>query len=130
QILGTPTGFFIYSTKIFDFIRNTDPPQYGPATALASTTLILIALVIPLQRWLLQRKRYTTISGQFKPGLIDLGQWRWLAFGLVVSLVLLLTLVPLITLVGGTLMTRVGFFQVDPLFTLQHWTAVFNSRLF
>jgi len=65
QLLGTPIGFFIYSTKIFDFIRNTDPPQFGQATALASTTLILIALVIPLQRWLLQRRRYTTVSGQF-----------------------------------------------------------------
>ena len=130
QILGTPTGFFIFSTKIFDFIRNTDPPQYGQATALASTTLILIALVIPVQRWLLQRRRYTTVSGQFKPGLIALGQWRWWVFGLVTFLVLFLTLVPLITLVGGTLMTRVGFFQVDPLFTLQHWTAVFKSRLF
>ena len=32
QILGTPIGFYIYTTRIFEWVRRFDPPQYGPAT--------------------------------------------------------------------------------------------------
>jgi ABC-type Fe3+ transport system permease subunit len=62
RILGTSIGFFVYSTKIFQQIRDFDPPQYGQATALASVTIILIAAIIPVQRWLLQRRQYTTVT--------------------------------------------------------------------
>ena len=48
-------------------------PNYGEATVLASLTLLMIVLIIPLQRWILERRRYTTITGSFRPGLIDLG---------------------------------------------------------
>ena len=52
-LLGTPIDFYVYSTKIFALVR-TDIPQYGEATALASITLLVIALIIPLQRWVLE----------------------------------------------------------------------------
>ena len=75
-LFGMPFGFYVYSTKIFALIR--DPiPNYGEATVLASITLLMIALIIPLQRWILERRRYTTITGSFRPGLIDLGRWNY-----------------------------------------------------
>lgn len=130
QILGTPIGFYIYSTKIYDLIRNFEPPLYGQATALASLTLLIIGAIIPLQRWLMSRRQYTTVSGQFKPGLINLGRLQPFVFLLVVGLVALLTAVPILTLLGGSFMTRVGFFQVTPLFTLDHWFRVFREPMF
>ncbi|HEX9273671.1 MAG TPA: ABC transporter permease subunit, partial [Candidatus Binatia bacterium] len=80
QLLGVPFSFFVYSTMIFDMVRR-EPPLYGQATALASITLLVVALIIPMQRWILQRRHYTTITGSFKPGLIDLGKWKWPVFG-------------------------------------------------
>ena len=130
QILGTPIGFYVYSTKIFQFVRFFEPPLYGAAAALASLTLIIIAVIIPLQRWLLQRRRYTTVTGQFKPGLIDLGRFQPLALLSVVGLVALLTVIPIVTLILGSFMTRVGFFQVTPVFTLTHWYDVLGDRFF
>ncbi len=130
QILGTPIGFYVYSTKIFQFVRFFDPPLYGAAAALASLTLVIIAVIIPLQRWLLQRRRYTTVTGQFKPGLVDLGRFQSLAFLSVVGLVALLTIIPIATLILGSFMTRVGFFQVTPVFTLTHWYDVLDDRFF
>jgi iron(III) transport system permease protein len=126
-LLGTPIDFFVYSTKIFSLIR-TDVPQYGEATALASVTLIVIALIIPLQRWVLERRRYTTITGNFKPGLIDLGRWNYVLFGTIVSLLLLLTVIPAIMLLLGSFMTRIGYFVLG--FTLDHWRLVLNDQLF
>ena len=110
QILGTRIDFFVYSTKIFQFVRFEDPPLYGAATALASVTLIIIAIIYPLSRWLATRRSYTTVSGSFRPGLIDMGKLQPFIFAGIVTLILLLTLVPIATLVLGSFMTRVGFF--------------------
>jgi len=41
--------------------------QLRRSTVLASLTLLMIALIIPLQRWILERRRYTTITGSFVP---------------------------------------------------------------
>jgi ABC-type Fe3+ transport system permease subunit len=68
-LLGMPFSFYVYSTKIYALVRNAIP-NYGEATVLASLTLLMIALIIPLQRWILERRRYTTITGSFRPGLI------------------------------------------------------------
>ena len=126
-LLGVPFGFYVYSTKIFALIR--DPiPNYGEATVLASITLLMIALIIPLQRWILERRRYTTITGSFRPGLIDLGRWNTIAFGLMTLLLVLLTVGPLIVLVVGSFMTRIGYFVLG--FTLDHWKFVLSDPVF
>ncbi len=130
QILGRPFHFFVFSTKIYQFVREFDPPQYGSATALASITLVLIAVIIPVQRWLLSRRQYTTVSGQFKPGLIDLGRYKWLVFGALAVLLAMLVVIPALTLIGGSFMTRVGFFQSQPTYTIEHWRQVWLSPVF
>ncbi|HEY1269637.1 MAG TPA: iron ABC transporter permease [Candidatus Binatia bacterium] len=126
-LLGVPFGFYVYSTKIYALIR--DPvPNYGEATVLASLTLLVIALIIPLQRWILERRRYTTITGSFKPGLIDLHRWNYVAFGLIATLLFLLTIGPLCILVLGSFMTRIGYFMLG--FTLDHWRLVLTDPVF
>ena len=130
QILGTPIRFYVYSTRIYELVRHTEPPAYGQATALASLTLIIILAIIPLQRWLLGRRQYTTISGNYKPGLTDLGFLQPIAFGVVLVIVALLTVVPVLTLLGGSFMTRAGFFQATPTYTLGHWKMVLADPIF
>lgn len=130
QILGTPINFFIYSTKIYNFMRLYEPPKYGIAAALASVTLLVVAFIIVAQRKLLGRRQYTTITGQYRPGLIDLGRMQPVVFTLIVTLVAMLTVVPTLTLIGGSFMTRVGFFEATPLLTTQHWELVLSDRGF
>ena len=126
-LLGMPFGFFVYSTKIFTLIRN-QIPNYGEATVLASLTLLMIALIIPLQRWILERRRYTTITGNFRPGLIDLGRWNYVAFGVIALLLALLTVGPLVILVLGSFMQRIGYFVLG--YTLDHWRLVLTDPVF
>ena len=126
-LLGLPFGFYVYSTKIYALVR--DPvPNYGEATVLASLTLLMIALIIPLQRWILERRRYTTITGSFRPGLIDLGKWNYVLFGLIAMLLALLTVGPLAILVLGSFMQRIGYFVLG--FTLDHWRLVLTDPVF
>ncbi len=126
-LLGMPFGFFVYSTKIFALVRN-QIPNYGEATVLASITLLMIVLIIPLQRWILERRRYTTITGNFRPGLIDLGHWNYIAFAILAAVLALLTAGPLGVLVLGSFMQRIGYFVLG--FTLEHWRLVLTDPVF
>ena len=63
-------------------------------------------------------------------GLIDLGMGKWPVFGGVAFMVGLLTIVPVMMLVLGTFMTRAGFWELTPVFTLGHWTRLFSDNLF
>ena len=131
-LLGTPFRFVNYATLIYQLVRpgEDDMPRYGEATVLASITMVLIAVIIPLQRWIMQRRHYTTVSGGFRPGLIDLGRWKFaLLFG-IWSLIFLLTLAPLASLILGSFMTRAGFFMLNPVFTINNWMAVLAAEDF
>ena len=129
-LLGVPIGFFVYSTLIFEQVRLNEPPLYGQATVLASVTLVVLAFIIPMQRWILQRRRYTTIASGFKPGLIDLGAFKWPVFSAIGLLHALLTFVPVAALLLGSFMWRTGFFNVEGAFTLDNWRFVFQEEVF
>ena len=129
-ILGRPIGFFVYSTLIFDQVRMQEPPAYGQATAAASLTMVVVAFIIPLQRWVLKRRRYTTITGNFRPGLIDLDQWKWPAFGMILFFHVATTFLPLVVMGAGSFMVRSGYFELDPLLTTDHWKLVLTHPRF
>ncbi|MDA1035631.1 MAG: ABC transporter permease subunit [Chloroflexi bacterium] len=126
-LLGARWGFFVYSTLIYQM---TTQYMYGPAVVLASMTLMIIGVIFPLQRWVTRRRHYTTITGSFKPGLLDLGKWKWPFFSGIVLLLLLLTALPILVLIVGSFMSFVGFFNATPTWTLDHWQRVFSDELF
>jgi iron(III) transport system permease protein len=126
-LLGARWGFFVYSTLIFQL---TTQYMYGPAVVIASLTLIIIGFIFPLQRWITRRRHYTTVTGSFKPGLIDLGSWKWVFFGGIVLLLILLTALPIVILIVGSFMNIVGYFNAVPTWTFDHWNRVFSDELF
>ena len=126
-LLGVPFGFYVYSTKVYSLVRSA-VPNYGEATVLASITLLMIVLIIPLQRWILERRRYTTITGSFRPGLIDLGKGNFIAFAILATLLSLLTFGPMLILILGSFMQRIGYFVLG--FTLEHWRLVLSDPVF
>ncbi len=130
-LLGRQIGFFVYSTLIYNLISRPDGfPNYGDAIVLASVTLLIIAVIIPIQRWVVGRRNYTTVAGGFRPGLIDLGPWKWPLFGAIIFTIALMTIVPAIILVVGSFMTLSGVFVAKPLWTLGHWQFVFSDTRF
>jgi iron(III) transport system permease protein len=83
-----------------------------------------------MQRWLLTRRQYTTVTGAYKPGRIDLGAWNPVIVVALLLVLFVLIAVPLVSLVLGSFMTRSGIFILDPLFTTQHWKRVLTDRIF
>ena len=57
------------------------------AAALGSVILMFLAAFIPLQRKLIARRQFTTVTGQFKAKIIDLGMWRYPAAAFVALIV-------------------------------------------
>jgi iron(III) transport system permease protein len=129
-LLGARWGYFVFSSLIYQLVSLEPVPQYAQAIVLASITLLVIAAVIPIQNWIVNRRPYTTVTGSFKPGLLDLRGWKWPIFGLLSGLLFILTLLPAAVLLMGSFMARVGFFNTTPLWTLDHWQRVLNDDSF
>ena len=128
-ILGASWGFFVYSTLIFSQ-TSLYIPNYGGAIVLASLTMVIIAVIFPMQRWIVSRRQYTTLTGTFKPGLIDIGRWRWVVLFGIIFLLAMFTALPFIIIVVGSFMSRVGFFNAVPTWTLDHWRLVLTDDIF
>ncbi len=126
-LLGMRWGFFVYSTQIYNLVSGANIPDYGQAIVLASVTLLIIGAVFPLQRWILSRRHYTTITGTFQPGLMDLGRWKLPVVATIVLILVLLTALPFLIVVMGSFMARAGFFNTTPLWTLGHWQYVLTD---
>ncbi|HTM06755.1 MAG TPA: iron ABC transporter permease [Verrucomicrobiae bacterium] len=128
-LLGVPWGFYVYSTKIVDLARQ-EPPLVNQAAALGSIILVFLAAVIPLQRRLITRRQFTTVTGHFKPRIIDLGAWRFPATLFVALVVFILDFVPILSVLGGSFMTRFGFFHLPKTWTMEYWAmALGDPRL-
>ncbi|MGH7872127.1 MAG: ABC transporter permease, partial [Candidatus Binatia bacterium] len=125
-LLGVPWSFYVYSTKIVDLARQ-EPPLVNQAAALGSVILVFLAAFIPLQRKLITRRQFTTVTGQFKPKLIDLGVWRYPATAFVALVIFILDVVPLLSVLGGSFMTRFGFFNLPKTWTLEYWKMALND---
>jgi iron(III) transport system permease protein len=128
-VLGPPFRFYVYGTKIYTMIAQ-EPPQFGGATALATMGLLIIAPLILMQRWLIGRKDYTSVTGRIRLSPTKLGVWRWLAFTVVFILVLVLTVIPIAFLIIASFMKLFGFFAINPPFTTDHWHAVIRGEEF
>jgi iron(III) transport system permease protein len=129
-VLGLPINFFVFGSKIFDLTR-LEPPMYGAATAMSVTIVLVMIPLILLHRRLTGRRDFTVVTSRYKPQVLDLGGWKWAAFGLVLAFGLLITVVPFVSLVMGTFMKLYGFFDVpDSPWTIEHWNEVLSNPLF
>jgi iron(III) transport system permease protein len=125
-LLGIPWGFYVYSTKIVDLAR-MEPPMVNQAAAVGSIILLVMAIIIPLQRLLIHRRQFTTLTSQFKPKLINLGKWRYPVLAFVFFVIFLAVGVPILSTIGGSFMVRFGFFNLPRTWTTEYWQMALND---
>lgn len=128
QILGTPVGIYVYSTRIFDLV-NLDPPMYGQALALGSLFLGLLLIVAIVYQLLLRRySGHATITGR---GVSFRRRPRtrssYVISGLIILYISVGVFLPVVVLVLGSFNTLFGFFFIDDPWTMAHWSAVLGS---
>jgi len=126
-LLGTPIGLQVYSTKIHELVT-WEPPQFAPAMALSSVFLGVLLLMVAMQRRYIAQRNYETVTGRgFSIRPTHLGRWRYPAFALVLTFVLIVTIVPTFLLLIGTFMRLFGFFSIADPWTLDNWRATLND---
>jgi iron(III) transport system permease protein len=127
---GTPAGIEVVTTRIYHLINHEARPDYQAVTAISFAIVALMMLIVVVQRRLLGRRSFQTITGKgFRPVPIRLGGWRWVALAFCLLFVLVAVVLPVSQLVLGSLFKFVGFYSLDSL-TLDHYRNVWNNRLF
>lgn len=131
QLIGTPARLFVFTTKIYDLIRQT-PPLITSAMALGSLFLAVTGALALLQvlfmRW---RPQSVTVRAQSfrarhaaKPGTLAL-------LSAVIILYLAVSLyLPVVTLAVGSFNKIFGFFAIPEPWTLAHWQAILSDGRF
>lgn len=103
-LLGTPGGIVTLPSFIYR-LMNAAPPRANQAAAIGTILLVILGFVIFVQRRVLARRSYTTVTGKgFRPRRIALGAWRWPAFAFCALYVLLAVVLPFLAL--GLMATR------------------------
>ena len=130
-LLGTPVGLYVYSTRIYDYIRR-EPPAYGEATALGSVFLVVLAVLLFFYwRYLRGQRKFTVVTGSgYSTMRVKLGKWKYAAVGGCILYFVVMMLLPLAFLVVGSFMRRYGFFNIKSPFTLAHWQNLFADPIF
>jgi len=128
-ILGRPIDFSVYSTKMYMLLRDS-PPDMPSATVLATVILLLLMPLVFLVRWMSTRRNYTTVTGKQNFTPFKLRRWRWPAFILLAVAVLMMTVVPIAFQAIGSLMTLFGFFEIEHVWTFQHWERALTQPAF
>jgi iron(III) transport system permease protein len=96
--LCAPYGWQTLTTQIFSKAVGDDANLYlGSAMSMALGAITV--LLIWLQQRYIAPRSFTTVTGKgFRPNVIDLGRWKWLAFAFNLAFILVAVVLPILCL--------------------------------
>lgn len=136
--LGVSAGVQVLSTKIFFIITATDDNafHYGTAAAFGLFGVLAGVIGIAAYLWVVRRaSRYTVVTGKaFRPKLIRLGRWKYVALGLVGLYMFVKVIMPFSMIVYASFLV----YYTAPLpenwsqipWTLENYKTLFDYRFF
>ena len=94
-LVGLPGRVNVMTNDIYQTMLEV-PPNYGEASAFAAIMLVIMAVLLRLYgNFSRHAEKYQTIGGKgFRPRVIAIGHWRWLASGVLIVLFLALIFFP------------------------------------
>ncbi len=132
-LVGRPGRVDVLTTDIYGSMQHS-PPDYGEAGSFSMILLVIVGFLLFLYSYTAKNAaRYQTISGKgFRPRIIDLGPWRWVTFGILVTVFAVTVALPLIMLLWVSFQPFYEGVRVAALdlVTLKHYRAVFASEAF
>jgi iron(III) transport system permease protein len=94
-LVGMPGRVHVMTNDIYQTMLEI-PPNYGEASAFAVIMLVIMAFLLRLYgNFSRHAEKYQTIGGKgFRPRVIPIGHWRWVAAAVLVALFLVIILFP------------------------------------
>lgn len=95
-LMGAPAGIDVYVSRIYDVMEMDIPPNTGLATAYASLLLVITTMAVGIYVWYTRRgEKFRVITGKAHAAkIIDLGRWRWLGLGAVLTYFIVAVIIP------------------------------------
>ena len=132
--LGAPANISVLTTYIFK-LTAWSPPLYNTAAAVAILLMMVTAVLVWAQQRVLTGRSFATVAGKaFRPRSLNLGRWRWLTFGLALTYLFVVVVLPTLALVIAAFRRFLFFKDFDAIFDgkaygLWHFDAVFDNPL-
>jgi len=119
-LLGLPVGIEVYTSAIYDAIH-AYPSEIGLASAYGVSLLIITSVCVFLNlRLAAHGSRYATVTGKgFRPRVMRIGRWRYLAAAAFLVYVMLVVGLPFLVLLWSSLQR---FYSVPSLAALRNVT--------
>ena len=96
--LGAPYGVETLTTQIFSKAVGDDANHYLGAAMSMALAVITVFLIWIQQRYIAPRS-FTTVTGKgFRPNVLDLGKWKWLALGYNLAFISVAVVLPIFCL--------------------------------
>jgi len=131
-IIGMPAGVLVFSTKIYLLLIQTSSlPVYGQANALAMLYLVIALVGMYFYgRAVSHSERYSIITGKgYRPQLIRLGRWRYLATVLTWAYIVVAVIMPVTVLAYVSFLPtlRLPSMATFGVFTLDNYREILES---
>jgi len=127
--IGFPAKIYVFSTRIFDYIRNYFPAHYSEAAALCVTLIAALLLLVIIQWKLLGNREFITITGKgYRPEVWKLGKIRYFFSALIVFYALLALVLPATQLLMGSLTKVFGLYSAN-LLTLENYRTAIEDTM-
>jgi iron(III) transport system permease protein len=106
-IIALPARIEVFTTKIYREAIGAFPPNQNVAATYAVTLLVITMVFVYLYRRLTSRsERYVTVTGRgYRPMVIDLGKWRYLASAVAGLILVLIVVLPFVVLIYVSFVT-------------------------
>lgn len=127
-LIAIPAGINLATTQLVSFFQY--PMRVNQAAAFAMPILLLTVAMLYLQRRILSRKGFVSVSGKGgERRSLDIGAWRWplLAYSLLVGL--LTVVLPLAILILASLSRAWGRGLASGNLTVQNYVEVFVNQV-
>ena len=96
--LSAPYGWETLTTQIFSKAVGDDANHYLGATMSMALGAICAFFIYVQQRYIAPRS-FTTVTGKgFRPNVLDLGPWKWVAFGYNIAFIMFAVVLPILCL--------------------------------
>lgn len=106
------------------------PSDWGFATTLSVSLLVLTSFLIYAQNKILAGKSYVTVTGRETMDRIKLGKWRWVAFAVSFVFVSFAVILPYIGMIWVSLTPAIGADLTLQNFTFKHYVYIFTEHSF
>ena len=129
-VLATPADVQLLTTYIFK-LTAWSPPLYSTAAAVALILMVVTGVLVWLQQHVLSGRSYTTVAGKaFRPGVIDLGRWRYFTLALAIAYLFIVVIMPTFGLLVAGFRKFLFIRDIPSLFDSRQYGLMHFERLF